>query len=373
MTVKAIQFSSLDFVKDQDDAYYELLRLARVSKKPLNQIIDESVVISLFNQLPLYAKVHKRIIPLLNKKAQKLNVFNKLSKECQTLLTTITQQGIVTELARKQQLAKIITVLSEYNIPLILLKGAAFAGTLYSTEAPRTSNDLDILIHKKHWQKAVATIKTIMNYTEKAQPNVFGDLYELSFTPKSKVGAALDLHVSLIHPILFNISEEQLWDSSVEHPSYANELVRTLSPEHALIHQALHAYKDMDFGKYNLIDSHTVISIQTPDIRKIIAIAKEWGAIKSLYVLLKNCNVIMESDIDKQLLDSIKPSFFTSYMFKKLLKSHFAQPIENRKPLRYRLNQILGQFVFTGSISRPLALQWLFVKSFIFSSHKNSV
>jgi len=40
MTVKAIQFSSLDFVKDQDDAYYELLRLARVSKKPLNQIIE---------------------------------------------------------------------------------------------------------------------------------------------------------------------------------------------------------------------------------------------------------------------------------------------------------------------------------------------
>lgn len=254
-----------------------------------------------------------------------------------------------------------------HNIPLILLKGAAFTEVLYSSQAPRTSNDLDILIQKKHWHKAVSAIKTVMNYTEKPQPDVFGDLYELSFVPKNKVGSALDLHASLIHPLLFKICEEQLWKKSVKHPSFTNELVRTLSPEHALIHQALHAYKDMDFCKYNLVDSHEIINTQTPDLEKTIAIAKQWGAVTPLYVLLKNCSLIMESDIDNKLLNSIKPSFFVNYMTKKLLKSRFTQPIENRKPLRYRVNQVLGQFIFTGSIIRPLSLQWLFVKSLILS------
>ena len=370
MLLETKKFSSLDFVKEQNESYFELLRLARVSEGENNHSVDAAVATKLLNELPLLQNKHKqnehkRIIPLLYDKAQKLNIFDKLSPESQKLLTTITQQGIVTELARKTQLNQIITVLSAHNIPLMLLKGAAFADVLYSAQAPRTSNDLDILIQKKHWHKAVLAIKTIMNYTEKPQPDVFGDLYELSFVPKNKVGAALDLHVSLIHPLLFNTSEEQLWKKSVEHPSYTNKLVRILSPEHALIHQALHAYKDMNFCKYNLVDSHEIINAQLPDIEETIAIAKEWGASTPLYVLLKNCSEIMGSNVNSDSLKQVKPKSITHKIIKQLLKSHFTQPIENKKPLRYRVNQIIGQFVFTGSIIRPLALQWLFVKSLL--------
>jgi hypothetical protein len=362
--VKATQFASLEFVKTQDESYFELLRLARVSQVANDQACDLQKAINLLNQLPLFSKIHKRIIPLLNNKAHKLDIFNKLTPESQQLLTTITQQGVITELARKQQLMQIIEALSVHNIPLILLKGAAFSEVLYTSQAPRTSNDLDILIQKKHWQQAVAVIKTVMNYTEKPQPNVFGDLYELSFSPTNKIGAALDLHSSLTHPLLFTICEKQLWNSSVEHPSYKHELVRVLSPEHALIHQAIHAYKDMDFAKYNLVDAHEIISTQAPNIKNTIAIAKAWGTTVPLYVLLKNCSEVMHSNIDTGLLKRIKPRYITYKCIKKLVKSRFNQPINNTKPLRYRVNQILGQFVFTSSVVKPLALQWLFLSSF---------
>jgi len=365
MNLESTKFSSLDFVKEQDESYFELLRLARISVEPDNNAVDSLAAIKLLNQLPVFHKEHKRIIPLLNDKAHELNIFSELSPESQKLLMTSTQQGIVTELARKTQLNQMIATLSAHNIPLILLKGAAFAEVLYSADAPRTSNDLDILIQKKHWEKAVSAIKTVMNYTEKPQPDVFGDLYELSFTPKNKIGAALDLHSSLTHPLLFNICEEQLWENSVVHPSFTNEGVRTLSPEHALIHQALHAYKDMNFGKYNLVDSHEIISAQSPDIVKTIAIAKKWGASVPLFTLLKNCTEIMGSDINSDLVKQIKPKIITYKMIKKLLKSRFTQPIKNRKPLRYRVNQILGQFVFTGSIVRPVALQKLYIKALV--------
>jgi len=69
-------------------------------------------------------------------------------------------------------------------------------------------------------------------------------------------------NASLIHPLLFNINKQQWWGNSVEHPNYNYELVRALSPEHTLIHQAFHTYKDMDFSKYNLVDSHEIIRIK---------------------------------------------------------------------------------------------------------------
>ena len=376
MPLKSIEYSSLDFVKEHNETYFELLRLARISECADSHVdhndIDRRKAITVLNQLPFFheehkQKEHKRIIPLLNDKAHKLAIFKALSAESQKILTTITQQGIVTELARKRQLNNIIAVLSAHDIPIILLKGAAFADVLYSQQAPRTSNDLDILIQKKHWHQAVSLIETLMNYIEKAQPDVFGDSYELSFIPKGKMGSALDLHASLINPLLFKISEEQLWENSEEHPSCNNKLVRMLSPEHALIHQAIHAYKDMNFSKYNLVDSHEIMMAQKPDIRKTIVIAKEWGAIIPLFALLKNCSEVMGSDIenyiDSDLLKQIAPNPIIYKVMVKLIKSRFTQPIGNKKPFRYRVNQVLGQFVFSGSVVRPLALQWLYVKS----------
>lgn len=387
MPLNQPQAPQYDFAKNHPTAYFDLLRLARVTdgladgfSEGVNKGVSESdgqtereSAITVLNQLPQFEKAHKRIIPLLNAKALKLEVFNALSPQCQQILTKHTQQGIVTELAKKQQLTHIIEKLAEHNIPLILLKGAAFAGVLYSPQAPRTSNDLDILIQSQHWQQAVDIIKQLMDYTAKEQPDVFGDLYELSFTPKNKVGAALDLHSSLIHPLLFNINEQQLWDCSVEHPSFNNEQVRVLSPEHALIHQALHAYKDMDFAKYNLVDSYEIINAQKPDIQKIVSITKEWGASIPLFVLLKNCLQIMASDIKTDLLKLIKPNFVSYKVLVTLLKSRFTQPLTNQKTLRYRLNQIVGQFIFTGSVFRPLALQWLFVSSKYMSSNSINI
>ena len=154
-------------------------------------------------------------------------------------------------------------------------------------------------------------------------------------------------------------------------PNFNNKLVRMLSPEHALIHQALHAYKDMDFSKYNLVDSHEIICTQKPDIQKTITIAKEWGANGALFVLLKNCIEIMGTELDsdgdllKQMppLEKITPNPIIYKFMVKLLKSRFTQPIRNKKPLRYRVNQLLAQFVFSGSAVRSLALQWFYVKS----------
>jgi hypothetical protein len=350
---------------NQDTSYFNLLRLARVSDKTLYTKSECAIATMILNQLGHYAAQHKRILPLLRAMANRLGIFKNLEQSVQQLLITATQNGVVTELAKQQQLSIIVKALSTANIPIILLKGAAFANVLYSHEAPRTSNDLDILIKKQDWHQAISAIKTVMDYSEKSQPDVLGDLYEISFIPKSKVGAALDLHSELIHPYLFNIDEQALWQSSLVHPTLNNEQVRILSPEHALIHQALHAFTDMDFAKYNLLDSHEIISELKPNVAKTITIAKEWGACTPLYVLLTNCKKIMDSEISKDILNQAQPCIFTLLSVKKCLASPFAQHLGGRKLVRYRLIQITSQFIFTGSLLRPLRFQWLFLTTYL--------
>jgi hypothetical protein len=138
-----------------------------------------------------------------------------------------------------------------------------------------------------------------------------------------------------------------------------------LSAEHALIHQAIHAFKDMNFCKYNLIDSHEIINTLKPDLTLTIKIAKAWGVSVACYYLLKNCVDITDSKVGGHLLSNAQPSLFRQYMAGKLLASKFAQPTTTAKPTRYRINQVLSQFVFTGSFLRTLKFQWLFITSAI--------
>jgi hypothetical protein len=91
------------FMKDYESAYFELLRLARVFDERRDTNRSDRLITTL-NQISKYANIHKRLIPLLNDKAHKLKVFNRLTDESKKILTNGTQQGIVTELARKKQL-----------------------------------------------------------------------------------------------------------------------------------------------------------------------------------------------------------------------------------------------------------------------------
>ncbi len=51
--------------------------------------------------------------------------------------------------------------------------------------------------------------------------------------------------------------------------------VRTLSPEQ--LHQTIHACTDINFRKYNLLDSHEIINTLKSDLALTIEIVKEWG------------------------------------------------------------------------------------------------
>jgi hypothetical protein len=48
----------------------------------------------------------------------------------------------------------------------------------------------------------------MMEYAPKHNQNVLNDYYEVSFRPRGKSGAIVDLHRSLIHPDIFKLDED---------------------------------------------------------------------------------------------------------------------------------------------------------------------
>ncbi|XPF95066.1 nucleotidyltransferase family protein [Colwellia sp. RE-S-Sl-9] len=361
----------VNYAASKDATYLELLKIAKLSDNSTYSSLQLNNIVIALNSLNEYQFVHKRIIPLLKSKAKKLNVFDLLNTDIQELLNNETQKGVITELGQKSQLTSIVKALSAENIPVILLKGSAFALSLYKASAPRTSNDIDILVKGDDWEQAKKIISLIMKPLPIKNKQVFDNLYETSFIPKSKIGATVDLHKSLVHPYLFNINEKQLWQESVKHNEYASDLVRVLSPEYAINHQALHAFKDMDFSKYNLVDVHEIIKQNPINLAKAFAIAKQWGSSVPLFVLLNNCSQIMAtfSVEEVKLIQNSKPNSVTQVLCKKLIKSKANKLTNNSKTFKYRILQLISQFVFTGSFIRPISLQWMFIKKIF----KNSV
>lgn len=356
---------NIRYAKDKGDGYFKLLKLCTIEKHIDDLTLSKDDLNGTLDLLPQMESSLKRLIPLINCKSIELDLFKDLHSQTQSILNEGTLKGIVTELAKKKQLNFIVDILSEFQIPIILLKGAAFTNTIYSKDAPRTSNDLDILVREEHWEHVCDLLRLAMKYQAKEQPDVFGDLYEISFVPKIKVGASVDLHKGLIHPKLFKIDYTELWNESLIYEGLNNKLVRVLSPEHTLIHQALHAYKDMDFAKYNMVDTHHILANVCINEDVLLKASKKYKATIPLYIILYNCKYIIGSKIDDKLLNILRPNKFQRYLCQYLLKSNYSQPLDGKKSYKYRVNQTISVFLFTSSFFNSLSFFCLYISSYI--------
>jgi hypothetical protein len=142
-----------------------------------------------------------------------------------------------------QELEKILEALKEADIPVIVLKGAALATTVYPEIGLRPMGDLDLLIRRADIKRANNLINEI-NYLEVKTElthginDIFDHHYHLRGGPKNKY--ALELHWSLIAgdqdwrtpPI------DWFWDSSLNWQDQEN--VHTLSPEGSILFSSAH-------------------------------------------------------------------------------------------------------------------------------------
>ena len=320
----------------------------------INRKRDPVTELALCNSIPAFSHIHWRIIPLLLDALTRNGLALKIDPIVNDFLQQKTLQGSIHELLKTKQLNTLLTTLAEHHIPVILLKGTAFSKWLYSETVPRLSSDLDILVKPCDWDKTVALLSRTMSREAKPVEGVFDDLYEISFKPKEEqLGVEIDLHQHLTHPTLFDVDLEGIWSRSVPHPAYQSELTRMMSVSDALIHQALHSFKDAEYKTYNLIDTAYLLKHESVDLDALFMSAQQQGVDVALYGLLsKLANATHNAQLATY-LKHVPVSRWRKTAFAHLSKMHVSSLDVLNKTWRYRLLQ----FGFHAIVStKPLSM-----------------
>ena len=149
-------------------------------------------------------------------------------------------------LVKFNELEKVLRILKEKGVPVIVLKGAALANTVYDSIGNRPMNDVDLLIHPQDRQRIMLILER-NGYQFRPWPQRKFHPYNISVTSEidfiAKSGTVFDLHWDLISfewvRLMTNLDLQALWQSA--RPFDVNGVqVLQLAPSDNLIHIGLH-------------------------------------------------------------------------------------------------------------------------------------
>jgi hypothetical protein len=139
-------------------------------------------------------------------------------------------------------LKRVADALARGGIPLIVLKGAALAETIYDKPTLRPLADIDVLIRREQVPAALEVLQAA-GYAPPGAAESEGYTLrfenELAVSSRNQFGVAIDIHWSLFdsHYYQRTLSHDWFWNSSVPLSGYA---ARMLGPEAQLLHLSTH-------------------------------------------------------------------------------------------------------------------------------------
>ena len=201
--------------------------------------------------------IEHRLAPLLYYSLKKIDDGTVPQEIMKTLHKTYVQ-SLAHSIVISRELADILKALSDMQIEVIVLKGAALASTIYPDIALRPYGDIDLLVREHDRNKTEAVFSQLG----------YGALhnYRLGFSEKlanqtcyTKGMASIDLHWHITGlPHSKYIDVYQFWKSAVPvNIDGVDTLI--LCPEHLLLHLCVHNSKHYYLYLYQLVDISELI------------------------------------------------------------------------------------------------------------------
>src|SRR5581483_8960170 len=162
---------------------------------------------------------------------------------CESLRTTLRQTILAASLAYRE-LGDVIAKCAREKIPIVVLKGAALAKTLYPEAALRPFGDLDLMLRREDAPRLRTALLSAGMKENDELARGFNESYlgEMAFFPRAVHGVALDLHWELVSPAYYRrrMSIEWFWQNT-ETASFGGYPTQVLNPTAQLVHLAVHA------------------------------------------------------------------------------------------------------------------------------------
>lgn len=197
---------------------------------------------------------------------------------------------IATELLDQAELVRVLRALAADGVPVLLLKGAALACSVYPAPHLRPRVDVDLLFPDRTAIERALTALAPLGYQSPTASTATLIGYEVGLhrTTASGYSHHLDLHWKLANQAIF--ADALRWDeliaAAIPLPAL-DRSVRALSPVHALMYACLHRIAhlawDLDSGGHGdrliwLYDFHLLAHrLDADDFRALQLIATERG------------------------------------------------------------------------------------------------
>lgn len=195
------------------------------------------------------------------------------------------------------------------DVPVVLLKGAAFRGVLYEPSAPRRSADLDLVVRERDQHAIEALLVRIGGEPafDAGRQASRARLFERTFRFGGALPVDVDLHGAFTEPRLFPVDEAAVWARTVPWSRLSDPRVRVLCPDDTLVYLAVHAFTHAAFSPRTLVDACRLVVRHPPEPQRLIATARAWRASTVTYLLLAGLSEAGLRPMDPAIADALAP------------------------------------------------------------------
>lgn len=338
-------------------------KLAQMNFKELSKL-DWDNLLKIANRL--------KVDPLLHDKFKQLN-FQNIPEKVKQDLQIVVQSNTLRNLRLYGELKQILQAFKLGEIPVIVLKGAYLAPTIYSEISLRKMGDIDLLVPQNTLKKASEQLlalgyQPIRSHIISIETQQESEIHLPPFL-KSDPLPLIDLHWDISSLVdRYNFEIDRFWERARKITLFGADAL-AFAPEDLLLHLAHHAaYKhQFEFDLRAFCDIARAIDYFASKIRwdELVkrAIAYQWN--KGIYLAFYLAKDLVDAAIPIEVLVALKPNnieasiivtareqLFCDYEIAKLLKNPVNQLFYSEKPLRHKIKSFLQRlFVFCLEIA----------------------
>jgi hypothetical protein len=239
-------------------------------------------------------------------------------------LITVRDQRLVVaanNLIKFNELEKVLQIFKEIGVPVIVLKGAALANTVYDSIGNRPMSDVDLLIHPQDRLRIIPILEN-RGYQISGWPQRKFHPYNISVTSEidfiASYGTVFDLHWELISfewvRLMTRIDMQGFWKSA--QPLNINGLqVLQLSPCDSLIHICLHLMMQAYAHKIAYQDIVSLLNYYQPfHWEKFLERAIVSRTCNTCYFALDAAASELGAAVPVYVLDKLSPPFWKKWL-----------------------------------------------------------
>lgn len=185
------------------------------------------------------AAVHHGVGPLLHERLSQARLASLLTTVQREALRASFEHAGLRAKELRRMLASVLSELHEAGVPVVLLKGAALAETVYRSPALRPMTDVDLLVPAADGERAAGVLRELGLRRADGDPRTFALHHGAPF-----VGAAapIELHVDLVPDAGARLlPASDVIARSVQITALGGVPARVPAPADMLLHLCLHA------------------------------------------------------------------------------------------------------------------------------------